>query len=515
MPVTESKQLPRAERTIVNLATSAIAWGWPILLMFITAPVIVQGLGPDAYGIRGLVTSIIGYFALLDLGLNGAVTKYLAEYRVQDNKPLMTELLGTTLTTYTILGLFGGILIWLLAEWFTTKIFIVPPEFYTQSVWAFRLTGVGFFLSMITWWGSSIPTGIQRFDVFNGISIGFGTITTLGSVTAVLMGYGLIGVVIANVLSNVIAVLAYWIAIRKLMPDIVIRFSFDRAMFKRTVLFGLYMVAFRIFSLLFYQLDIMLIGALIGAAAVTFYIIPQSIAQVIHGINGNLMQIIFPMASEFSATGDRQKLERLFFRGFNLCMVAGLAAAVPLAVVAEPLLRFWMSPEIAQQSTLVLELLIVTFFLFGLTALTTSFLGGINLPQFVMYGPLVSGVSGMIFYAALIKLFGIKGAALGKLLSVALTVAYYIVVCKWMAGISVSLMVNIVFRTLGMAVGVGSIAYLIATPLIVNLFGVILAAAIIAATYAGACWVLGVFDTEEKRSLIKIIGRLVPITRSK
>lgn len=513
MPGTEKKQLPRAEMAVVNLATSAIAWGWPILLMFITAPVIVQGLGADAYGIRGLVISITGYFALLDLGLNGAVTKYLAEYHAQNNKPLMTELLGTTLTTYTVLGLLGGVLIWFLAEWFTTKIFIIPPEFYTQSVWAFRLTGVGFFLSMITWWGSSIPTGIQRFDVFNGISIGFGTITTLGTVAAVLMGYGLIGVVMANVLSNVIAVIAYWIAIRKLIPDIVIRFSFDRAMFKRTVLFGLYMVAFRIFSLFFAQLDSMLIGALIGAAAVTFYIVPLQIAQVIHGINGKLMQIVFPMASELSATADQRNLERLFFRGFNLSMVAGLAAAVPLAVVGEQFLRYWMSPEIAQQSTTVLELLILTFFLAGLTALTTSFLGGINHPQFIMYGSLISGVAGLVFYTILIRPLGVNGVALGKLFSVTLTVAFYMVVCRRTAGISVSVMGKIFFHTLGIGILVGILSYLIVTPFVDSLWATIFAAFIISITYVSACWVLNVFDNEEKRSLIKVMSRIVPSAR--
>jgi O-antigen/teichoic acid export membrane protein len=510
----EKKHLPRTELVIFNLITSTLAWGWPILLSFVITPFVVRGLGNDAFGIRGLVISITGYFALLDMGLNGAVTKFMAEYQAQNNKPLMTELLGTTLTTFIVFGLLGGTLIWALAKWFASHLFNIPPEFQNEAIWAFRLSGIGFLLSMVTWWASSIPSGLQRFDVLNGISIGFGTITSLSTIAAVLMGYGLIGVVLANLLSNVIAIIAYWVANRKLLPDIVIHFSFDRIMFKRTVFFGLYMVGFRMFGLIFGQLDNMLIGVWIGTAAITFYTIPQQIAQMIHGISGKLMQIIFPMASELSAIGDRHNLERMFFRGFNLTSVVGLSVAVPLAVVGEPLLHYWMSPEIAKQSIIVLELLIVGFFLYGFTALTTSYLGGINFPQLVMYGSIVSGVSGLILYVLLIKPFGVNGAAFGKMVSMALTLIYYIAMCSWRSGISVTSVLKILIRPMGIGVLIGSLSYFLAVPFISSLFGVILVAFLTAIVFISVCWILGVFDKNEKNSLIQVISRFISVVRS-
>lgn len=501
-------KLSRSEKAIINLFTSALAWGWPVLLAFFATPFIVRGLGDDAYGIRGLVVSITGYFALLDLGLNGAVTKYLAEYHVQNKKSQVAELLGTTLTTFTVFGLIGGAVIWMLATWFSTHLFTIPLQFQQESVWAFRLTGVGFFLSMITWWGSSIPTGLQRFDVFNGISIGFGTVTTLSTVAAVYWGYGLLGVVWANLISNVIAILAYLIATKKLLPGIPMRFSFQKAMFKRTVLFGLHMVAFRIFSLFFAQLDTLLIGRWIGVAAITFYTVPQQIAQLAHGINGKMMQIIFPMVSEFSALGDKRNMDRVFARGLNLCLFIGLAAAVPLAVVAAPLLGFWISPEMASRSTGVMELLVFTFLLAGITAHTTSFLGGINCPEFISLGSVVGGVCAAIFYLLLIKPFGITGAALGKLIGVILTVAYYLVVCRWKGGMSLSPLVKIAIRNIGIALAVGAPLYYFVTPLIRSLTSAIFIAVMTAGIYGLVCWVVGVLDAEEKNSLKGLVKRL-------
>lgn len=508
--MTSAKNPSRHEMAVINLATSALAWGWPVLLAFAATPFIVKGLGNDGYGIRGLVSSITGYFALLDLGLNGAVTKYLAEYRAKNDKEQTTELLGTTLTTFTALGVIGGLVIFFLAEWFTKHLFTIPPSYYSEAILAFRLTGLGFFLSMLTWWGSSIAPGLQRFDVFNGISIGFGTITTLGMVLAVKLGYGLVGVVVANLIANATAALAYWVSSRKLMPEITIRFSFDKAMFRRTFMFGIYMVAFRVFALLFAQLDSVLIGAWVGTAAVTFYIVPQQVAQVVHGLNGKMMQIIFPMASEFSSKGDKDRIDRLFVRSFNLSVFIGLAIAVPLAVVGGPLLRYWVSPEMAKNSTAVLELLLVTFFFSGLTAMPTNILGGVNAPQYTTIGAMLSGVFGVIFYFLLIKPFGIAGVAAGKALSVGITVVYYMVVCHKKSRYSWGAVLRESSKTLSLALLIGLPSYYYLSSLPGNLIEVILLAGAVSVLYCLACWFSGVFDAAEKRSLAAVAKRFAP-----
>ena len=44
---------------------------------------VVETLGDSSYGIYALVGTVIGYFALLDLGLGNAVVKYVAEYSGQ------------------------------------------------------------------------------------------------------------------------------------------------------------------------------------------------------------------------------------------------------------------------------------------------------------------------------------------------------------------------------------------------------------------------------------------------
>jgi O-antigen/teichoic acid export membrane protein len=500
---------PRSEQVIINLLTSGIAWGWPVLLNLALTPLLVKLLGADAYGIRGLIISIIGYFALLDMGVNGAGTKFLAEYHAKGDKPLIQELLGTTLTTYLIAGVVGGMAVWLLAAWFSTSVFKIPEQLQSQSIWAFRIAGIGFTISMITWWGSAIPTGLQRFDVFNGISIGFGTITLLTNLLAAWLGYGIIGIVVANVFSNILAMSAYFFAANKLLPEIKIKLSFDAPMFRRTIMFGIYMVLFRIFSIIFSQLDKTLIGIWIGTSALTFYLVPQSVAQIVHDVNAKLMQFIFPMASEFSASKEHNKLLQLFYRGANLSLVIGAGIAIPIIACASPLLSLWMSPEFAQKSTTVLMLLAATFFLSGLTAMPTSLLGGLGYPQIIPIGAMISGVVGTGLYLFLIKPFGINGAALAKLISIFITVVFYLIACKYIMKISIFRFFKIALPPIGIAILMGIYFFTTATPFIKHFWQLLAFGSFASLLYYSICWVVGVFDNNEKQTLLAFLRKRI------
>ena len=68
------------DRTLLNMTSALIAWGWPVLLSFLVTPLLLEGLGIDAFGVRSILIMIVGYFSMLNFGISGAVTKYLSEH---------------------------------------------------------------------------------------------------------------------------------------------------------------------------------------------------------------------------------------------------------------------------------------------------------------------------------------------------------------------------------------------------------------------------------------------------
>jgi O-antigen/teichoic acid export membrane protein len=509
--MTANSKTSSLERVAVNLFSSGLAWIIPVLLSFLTTPLLVRILGDQAYGVRGLIASTVGYFVLLDFGLGGAGTKFLAEYKAKKENKSIQELLGTTLSTYCVFGLLGAIVLWFLSDWFAFTFFHIPQNLQGETSRAFKIASIGFFLNMLTWWGAAIPSGLHRFDLFNGITIGATIANVLGGLAAAKLGYGITGVVTATAASNVLAISGYLLCAKKLLPEIKIRFSFRKVMFKKTILFGAYMFLFQIFSICFSQLDKTFLGILIGAAAVTYYIVPQSLACVVHDINARLMQMVFPMASEFSARKDFEKISQLFYRGANLSIVIGIGIGVPIIFFASELLSFWMTPEFAGHSTLVLRLLVLVFFMTGLTAMPTSILGGLGYPKYIPLGSFVAGISGIVFYALLIKPFGIIGAAAAKCISIFITDIYYAIVCKKkIRGVSF-LRLSILFAKplLASLLVIASLSIMTMLWKIHSLFQIFLYSGVGCILYAGCVWFGGMLQPAEKVRITDFFQKVV------
>src|SRR5206468_11569134 len=65
-----------ARSVVLNWIALAISVG----IAFFLSPFVIHRLGNLAYGLWTLVISMTGYMSLLDLGLRGAVTRFVSKY---------------------------------------------------------------------------------------------------------------------------------------------------------------------------------------------------------------------------------------------------------------------------------------------------------------------------------------------------------------------------------------------------------------------------------------------------
>jgi len=501
-------QLSRSEEAVRSLGTSVLAFGWPMLLGLSVVPFLVRLLGSEAYGIRGLSMMLIGYVAVLDLGLNGAIIKLLAEYTAAEDAVAAEKLLRTTLMSHSVLGLIGGACIWGLAPWLSDTIFKVAVDLQAETVWSFRLTGVGFFLSMFVGWGSAIAAGLQRFGIVNGVFILLATLVSVGGLLAALLGFGLVGVVTANVAANgVVAGLCFLIA-RRLLPNIRLSPSLDWHMFKRATSFGVHMIVSRVFGALYSQMDRLLIALRLGASSVAYYIVGYQVASLIQQLSGRMMQIIFPMSSELAAARDRERLKHLFLRAMSLCNVVGAGLAVPVIALANPLLSHWMTPDFARNGADALRLLAVAFYLMGLTVVPNFVLPGVGFPRAVSIGAVVTGTTSTLFYFMFIQVWGISGVAGGAILSMVLTNIYFLVQSRRWVGVSLFEIGRVVWRPVAVAAGISILASRYVAPRVGSLGAVVVSGAALLCVYGCCCWFMGTFTHDEKRAFASVVRRM-------
>ncbi|MCK5535040.1 oligosaccharide flippase family protein, partial [bacterium] len=183
------KSRPRSHILVRNTLWNFLSQGWFLILAFVTTPYIIRKLGTDAYGVLSIVGVVLGYFAFLDLGLDRAVIKYVAEYYAKKDFDTIREVIGTALVIYFLMGFIGGTVIASLTAILITKVLKIPSNLINISQFIFYISALGFLINMPLSVFGSIPKALQRFDVVNKIKICFGTLQLLFTVLLLYLGY--------------------------------------------------------------------------------------------------------------------------------------------------------------------------------------------------------------------------------------------------------------------------------------------------------------------------------------
>ena len=95
-----------------NALYNSAAWAGSVLIAILVTPYLVRKLGIEGYGVYALLTSLVGYFSLMDLGLGQGVTKYVAEYVARGDHEAVAASVGAALWVQCVLGvLAAGVLV--------------------------------------------------------------------------------------------------------------------------------------------------------------------------------------------------------------------------------------------------------------------------------------------------------------------------------------------------------------------------------------------------------------------
>ena len=70
-----------------------------IIISLVYTPWMINKIGVSDYGLYSLVTAFLSYF-LLDFGLSGTITRFIAKYRAEGNEVKVSNMLGITAKVY-------------------------------------------------------------------------------------------------------------------------------------------------------------------------------------------------------------------------------------------------------------------------------------------------------------------------------------------------------------------------------------------------------------------------------
>ena len=381
---------------------------------FVLTPFILSQLGDATYGLWALVGSVVAYGYLLDFGITGAVTKYVAEYRTKGDGERASNIIATALWANAGVGSLVVLASVLLAPIFT-KLFAILPADQNTAFWLFLLAGIAVGITLPCATTTAVLRGLQRFDLINLVGV-TATITTAAATALVLLlGAGVIGLAYIGIAVPLLMQIPSIWFIYRIAPELRYgSFAVSRSHMRTLITYSSSLFLMNLGGYLESRSDEIVIGGFLPVSTVTPYNLARRLSALPQTFTEQFLTLLLPMASEIDAKADKAQLRSLYIVSTRVTLAIFLSMSAILVILIESLLTAWVGPEYASYSYLVVILVAASLID------TSTWPAGFVLQGMAMHSPLAgmtiaSGVANLILSILLVQRFGLMGVALGTL----------------------------------------------------------------------------------------------------
>jgi O-antigen/teichoic acid export membrane protein len=388
----------------------------PLCVTLVTVPLLVGALGLRQFGVYALASTVTTYVSLGDLGLGDAIVRFVGASESAGDRPAAGRVVSTAVLYYLILGVVaGGAIFWLGPE--LASLFRVGGSLRVAAADVFRISGISLPAAMLWACYARVPEALQRYDISSALVAANATFGAIAPAAAALLTHSVVWAVAAGAVTTVALALVTCTVAALLLRGASILPRLDRVSGRALFGFSAFSFAWRLSYVITAQLDRVVIGTLLGPAAVALYTVPATTAMRVQGLLSRLAYVLFPAVSRHR--GDLEDLRRLYESALRVMLALGLAVSVPLFLCHRQLLVGWVGPAYAGEATRVFAILIAAYLLMTISVVPYSFSTGVGRPApNAMFALCGAALNAAAIYPA-VHFLGIEGAALSVMLSFA------------------------------------------------------------------------------------------------
>jgi O-antigen/teichoic acid export membrane protein len=395
----------------------------PMVVALFAIPLLIHGLGRDRFGLLSLVWMLVGYLGIFDLGLGRALTQTVAQRLGEGREQEVPGIFWTALAIMSLLGLTGGLVVWMIAPWLTASALNIEPILQPETLRSFRAVACS--LPVIISITGLVGTleAFRKFGLVNAIRVPTGAYTFIGPLLVLPFSRSLYAVVLALLAGRLVEWMIFFVACLFTIPGARTAAHTERRHVAGLVRFGSWMTITNLISPLLLQIDRFLIGSVRAVGDVTYYATPAEIVIKLLILPRAWAGVLFP-----SFAGSYQQrlpdTAALFLRACRYLLAGLFPIVAGLIALAPEFLTLWLGPEFGLNSSPVMRLLTAGVFLHSLAFLPNALLQATNRPDLTAKLNLVELPLYLAGASLLIHRFGIVGAASAWIVRAAVDVLF-------------------------------------------------------------------------------------------
>lgn len=315
------------------------------LTLFVLTPLLLRFLGQEGFGLWTAYMSVAGYLGLLNFGLGVAATKYTAAYQAEGRREELNEVINGVFWLFALIGV-ALIAVTVAFSPLAPKLFHASPPIVRAGQVAFAVLGVAVALRLTANVFGSVVYGVERVDAYKALA-GLQVVLYVGLCALFLyLGWGIVGVSAALLVSNAVLLVAYRWFLWKSIPWIHIKPKLvDRAVLKSILPYSLRSFWLSLTARIINQTDVLVIGAFMGPKAITSYALAYTLIFSVGYASSAMAEVVFPRFARMYAEGHEDRLRTEYLRVARLGGAIGMVATVSLALTGESFISFWVGPE--------------------------------------------------------------------------------------------------------------------------------------------------------------------------
>jgi O-antigen/teichoic acid export membrane protein len=432
-----------------NAAYGILDYGVFPLGMLGVAPILLRNLGVAQYGVWTVASSAVSIGGVIASGFGDANIQYIATHLGKGQAAPVDRAVRSMVGINLALGVSLALLCWLLAAPAATLVTAHSANLKQDCLWSLRIASVLLVLRAFESVCISTQRAFERYGAAVRISM---LARVLALATAVCLSY-LDRSVVAIVLSTrLMMAAALWLQLarlKQLLSTASLMPAFDLEATRALFSFGFFSWLQAVADIVFSQVDRLVLGVSLGAAAVTSYVLCAQMAQPIFGFSAAGLHFLFPyLANRRASTGDAS-LRRPVLTALVCNVVFVGILTIALLLFGEPILRVWAGAGVAQSAAPVLSAIVWSSALLGLNVTAAYALLSLGQVRIVTAANLLGGALTLLLMFQLIPRLGIQGIAIARLSHSVVTLTLYIPLFRRLIAAQTKTAAVVVFNPVG------------------------------------------------------------------
>jgi O-antigen/teichoic acid export membrane protein len=396
-----------------------IGSNWVLTLITIAAtyvltPFVIRTIGTEGYGTWTLITAITGYMSLLALGVPMACVRYLAEHVAGGDTRETNTTIGSCVGLYLMMGavalaIGAGLIVAF------TAVYDIPIVLRGPARFALALMVVQVSAGFVGLLPEAIMFAHHDFVVRNAVRIG--TVLVRLALTLTLLSLRPSLLVLASIQ---LACLAFdftvsLVLVRRRYPELRVRIAdFEWRMVKRIFSFSVYVLLLGAGARLSFETDALVIGAVLGVAAIPFYAVANSLVVYLMDFTIAIAAVVSPMATKLNTEGRRAQVTDMFLKWSKVSLSLSLMAGTFLIVLGPRFIAWWIAPDFEVPAGGVLEILMLSSLVYlPVRGVALPVLMGLGKPRLPTIAFLIAGILNLVLSILFARPLGLAGVALG------------------------------------------------------------------------------------------------------